>query len=599
MITARNVLQALTALSDGDATKTVGLHSLFAFVQQTNPDVNQTTLMIALRKAVKDGLVLQKANLFSIAPARTPPLLVAPSPLPVVIPRPVPTPRLEALASPATRSLPAGLNLFLYHRDLRLADNTAMLKAPRPLVPIFIFTPRQVDPRISKHYSSPKVQFICESLRELDADLKALGTRLHVFYGDTVEVLAALHRHVPIASISQNRDYTKFSIERDTAIAAWCASQSPPIEYIDEEDYDIVRAGELLQADGRPYTTLAAYYTLFLKEKLTRRPSFEQLDPEAFLSLPPSLPNAVSIDQSKSFYTENINLAQRGGRSNGLAGLATLHSMKAYDQTKSFPAARGNTMMSAHLRYGTISVREFYWSIVNVFGTHDNSLIRELVFRSFYIKICSARLELQDKEAFRSDIDCRIPWRKPDDKNYHKYWTAWVTGTTGYPLADAGMRQLHASGYMHGRVRMASATLLTRYMLIDWREGARYFAQHLFDSDPCSNNMGWQFSAALSENEKVIFQPPMNLFQESRTIDANADYIKRWLPELQDVTPSDIHSGTWPTSLYPRPILPLPECTAQAMQIWSQAAQEALATGDSLRIQLVKATATAADDACE
>jgi deoxyribodipyrimidine photo-lyase len=231
-------------------------------------------------------------------------------------------------------------------------------------------------------------------------------------------------------------------------------------------------------------------------------------------------------------------------------------------------------MLSAHLKFGTLSVRELVAALVKpeAFGRVDNPLTRELVFRSFYIKICSSRPGLQRAESFRQDIDVHIPWKRHGDPEYARLWKAWTEGNTGFPLADAGMRQLNATGYMHGRVRMVAATVLTRYFLIDWRDGARYFAQHLVDYDPCSNNMGWQFSSALGENTQNVYRAPMNPFLQSKNYDADCVYIQRWIPELKEATPKQIHTGAWSDTLqYPKPIVDQKVASRRAVTTWKSA----------------------------
>jgi deoxyribodipyrimidine photo-lyase len=303
----------------------------------------------------------------------------------------------------------------------------------------------------------------------------------------TVQQLAAIHAKSPIATITQNKDFSLYAHERDAAIAKWCAAQKPPVIFNnDSEDYDIVRSQELLLPDMKPYTVLAAYYKRFIKEGLTRDVNKTKLPKAAFSTgLNINVSHKLSISDIHKFYEPNPDIAQHGGRSNAHKALSVLPThIHTYDNDRNYPAKNGTTLMSAHLKFGTLSIREMYAALVAIFGKADNSLVRELVFRSFYIKICVARPGLQRSQSFRQDIDDNIQWRRHDDPDYKRLWTAWKEGQTGFPLVDAGMRQLNQTGWMHGRVRMVAATVLTRYFLIDWREGAKYFAQHLVDYDP-------------------------------------------------------------------------------------------------------------------
>jgi deoxyribodipyrimidine photo-lyase len=182
---------------------------------------------------------------------------------------------------------------------------------------------------------------------------------------------------------------------------------------------------------------------------------------------------------------------------------------------------------------------------------------------------------LQRDKSFRQDIDTHIPWLAKSSPQYAKLWKAWITGNTGFPLADAGMRQLNATGFMHGRVRMVTATVLTRYFMIDWRDGAKYFAQNLTDYDPISNNMGWQFSASLGENSQNVYRAPMNPFLQSDKYDPDATYIKKWIPELKDIQSKDIHKGIWDPEVtkYTKPIIDQKAASAKAVETWKKIAR--------------------------
>jgi len=485
------------------------------------------------------------------------------------------------------------MNVFLFHRDLRIHDNTAINNAPTPITPMFIFPAEQIDPKKNKYFSHAAVQFMCESLQELNDDIdKCSGgkAQLYTFHtpGSVVEQLQTIHKSHPIASITQNKDFTVYALERDAAIRKWCESVTPPIIFNEYEDYDLVKADELLvekNEDGtenkHPYTVLSAYYKRFLKEKLTPPVSKKTKKQLHFKSLEgTTIPHHLDISKIHTFYQHNDQLAQRGGRTNALQRLKNIKAngvIKNYDHSRNYPAkaGTGTTLMSAHLKFGTISIREMYWHIVDVFGgNHDNPLVRELVFRSFYKKICIANPKMERDQSFRQEIDKRIKWLSHKDPLYKVYWNEWTSGRTGFPLADAGMRQLNATGHMHGRVRMVAATVLTRYFLIDWRDGARYFATHLVDYDPCSNNMGWHFSASLGENAQNIYRAPMNPLLQGKTYDAEAEYIKYWIPELKDATPKQIHTATWDEAAtkYPKPLIDQKEASRKAIAQWKSAA---------------------------
>ena len=287
----------------------------------------------------------------------------------------------------------------------------------------------------------------------------------------------------------------------------------------------------------------------------------------------------MSFETIKSYYTHNPNLITSGGRSFALKRLAILSKLHNYDSDRNYPALELTTQLSAHLKFGTISVRELVHAACKEFhiseSIPDHPLIRELVFRSFYIKMALENTGLQRDKSFRQDIDSQVPWLSKSSHEYAKLWKAWITGNTGFPLADAGMRQLNATGYMHGRVRMVAATVLTRYFMIDWRDGAKYFAQNLTDYDPISNNMGWQFSASLGENSQNVYRSPMNPFLQATNYDSDANFIKKWIPELKDIQAKDIHKGLWSSVIdkYPAPIIDQKAASAKAVETWRKIAR--------------------------
>lgn len=487
-----------------------------------------------------------------------------------------PTMRLPSLPTQASTAdqisgQTPGVNIFIFHRDLRVDDNSALLSCRKPCIPIFVFTPQQIDPLQNPYFSHACVQFMCESLFALDLQLQALGSRLHLFYGDTDQVLSRIHEKFPIGSVSQNRDFTPFALKRDQRIKEWC--QERDVRFHDAEDYDIIEPAQLLLPDGRPYGVFSAYFSRLVKERPVRAVSDRHLVSSDLAPLPATLEDLeLPSSQMQTFYIANPNLVDRGGRPYALSTLDNLAQFKSYEEHRNFPALDGTTKLSAHLKFGTISAREFYWAAMRVYGTPSNALTRELAFRSFYLRLCIHRPAISLRESFRQSIDTYINWMRSEDPKYAKYWNAWITGTTGFPLADAGIRELNATGRMHGRVRMVSATLLTRYLLIDWREGAKYFAQKLTDYDPCSNNLGWQFSAALGENAQNIFRFPMNPLLQSEKFDKDAAYIKKWIPELRGVSAKDIHKCTCSTTAYPKPIVNAKEASARAVQLWKEAA---------------------------
>ncbi|TEB20200.1 hypothetical protein C9890_0097 [Perkinsus sp. BL_2016] len=480
--------------------------------------------------------------------------------------------------------------VFLFHRDLRLADNTALniaIKNGFRILPIFIFDPHQIEESTNRYFSHPCVQFMCESLRQLDFDLRRYGSRLYMFRGNTVDVLGEVHSAWKFHHLLCNRDFTLFARERDKNVKDWC--ESTFVHYRDCEDYDIVPIERVVMHEGaphaRPFTVLSSYFNQLIKEvrmdpNLIPRPLSESISTQTFVSEKiecASFP-VIRRNELNQFYKEKPTLIQKGGRSQGLSTLERVGGLvKDYQEDRNFPAKTdGTTRISAHLKFGTVSCREFFYQIHDSpAGGLDSHLMRELAFRSFFFKIWANQPELQRDRSFRQDVDDQIPWRYPRD--YPKEWDAWKSGLTGFPLADAGMRQLEVEGFVHNRPRMVLGTVATRYLLFDWRECARHLATRLTDFDPIQNNAGWNYCAHLGENVQHVWRAPMNPLRQSRNYDVECEYIKRWLPELRIVRISDIHDWDantkrkYPHVDYPAPIVDLKLASARTTDLWQSA----------------------------
>jgi deoxyribodipyrimidine photo-lyase len=477
--------------------------------------------------------------------------------------------------------------VFLFHRDLRLADNSALNLAIRQgfrILPVFIFNPEQIDESKNRYFSHPSVQFMCESLLQLDSDLHQNGSRLYMLYGNNVDVINELHSVWKFQHLLSNRDFTVFARERDESIKQWCRSKS--VTFTDCEDYDIVPLNRVVMNEGtpraRPFTVLGSYFNQLLKDvrrnpNLIPPPFSESISRSTFVSEPIECPNYPLLrnDDLRRFYVEKSTLIQKGGRSNGVAVLSRVGSLITdYKEDRNLPAkVESTTRISAHLKFGTVSSREFFHRILECPGGGiESHLMRELAFRSFFFKIWAYQPELQRDKSFRQDVDDHISWRRPED--HPEEWEAWTRGLTGFPLADAGMRQLEVEGFVHNRPRMVLGTIATRHFLFDWRDCARYLATKLTDYDPIQNNAGWNYCAHLGENVQHVSRSPMNPFTQSKNYDVDCEYIKYWIPELRDVKASDIHNWSaaakrkYPGVSYPAPIIDFREASARTTSMW-------------------------------
>lgn len=437
----------------------------------------------------------------------------------------------------------AKLAVFIFHRDLRIKDNTALIQARRDgytILPIFIFTPEQIDRSKNPFFSNPAVQFMCESLIDL-----ATTIPLRVFEGDTLEILDRLHTDLTYNAIYFNEDYSVYAVARDTSIREFCATKR--IECVATADYGLV------PDTVRPYFVFAPFYK---KVMATALRSIDKTSVKTKHFADTTIAHALPIAQIGRFYEKNDDARIRGGRHEGKQMLRRLKTLTDYQTERDYPALNKTSLASPHLKFGTVSIREMYHKIAKAFGT-DHGLIRELIFRDFYLKIYSTHPQLQRGHAYDQTIDKNIEWSK-DTALFEK----WQTGQTGFPLVDAGMCEMNATGHQHNRIRMLCANVLTKYFLIDWRWGLKYYYTHLVDADIFSNTAGWQWASSTGPSAIPYYRPPFNPYIQSKKYDKDATYIKKWLPELEKVSATDIHNWfkpavreKYPTTTYPAPVI--------------------------------------------
>lgn len=469
--------------------------------------------------------------------------------------------------------------VFLFHRDLRLRDNSALIKLALAheyqIIPVFILDPAQIDRKKNEFFSNPAVQFMCESLADLDDQLKALGSHLHILRGETSKAISQLHKEIGFSAIAWNEDISAFAKERDSTISKWAEHNRVNV-ITSRSDFYLTDTNEGLGPSGEPYKVLAAFWKWFLKNKTVPQVNIHAFKAGDFSS--EHVKNTVAIDDLKAYYTSIPLLALHGGRKLGLQRLNHIASLKDYAEERDFPAKTESTSrLSPYLKFGCVSVREVYHKARSELG-RDHPFVRELVFRDFYAKIYSQSAELQrGKTAVTSALDDKLNWLSPSSTSASRLWKSWMDGTTGFPLVDAGMRELNATGHQHNRVRMLCASVLTKYMWIDWRAGLKYYYTHLVDADIFSNTAGWGFVSSTGIDAVPYFRAPFNPFTQSKKFDPEAEYIKRWVPELKDVPAKDIHK--WDVSYkkyeglqYPPPILDYKKASGAAVKKYREAA---------------------------
>lgn len=438
---------------------------------------------------------------------------------------------------------PYKLALHVFRRDLRLEDNTALieaLKQSEKVIPCFIFDKRQVDDNAFK--SMPCIQFMLHSLQELHDALTEKSGKLYFFYGIAEQVIQQLIETYPIDAVFINRDYTPFSTQRDRRIEDIC--QRHHIAFHCFADSLLHEPEEVFKSNHEPYTIFTPFYnkaSILSVAKPRKNPYTHYYQGKI------TLENHEIFSQLSQ--KKNPQTALQGGRTESLALLKNIKKLADYKDIRNFPALNATTHLSAHNKFGTLSIREFYHAVVHHFGkTHI--LINELFWRDFFTHITHHFPHVLGN-AFQHKFT-HIAW-----KNNKKHFQAWCDGMTGFPIVDAGMRELNITGYMHNRVRMIVASFLVKDLHIDWQWGEKYFAKQLIDYDPAVNNGNWQWAASTGCDAQPYFRI-FNPWRQQTTYDADCVYIKRWIPALLDLSAKTIHN--WYLSNhhkldYPKPII--------------------------------------------
>ncbi len=415
---------------------------------------------------------------------------------------------------------------FLFRRDLRLFDNIGLAAAiaKGEVLPVFCLDPRQGPGH--RYFSTFGFGFMADALRDLDGQLRALGSALELLPMRSDELPAWLEKR-SIGLLVWNRDYTPFSLERDAALEAACHARGIEVERFD--DSVLYRPGTVLQPGGEGYKVFTPFYKRAILQPVER----PQPLPENARFAPAS--DASSgwdrLSEIESLCGPKPRL--RGGRTAAELHLNRIESLTNYEELRNLPGVEGTTELSPHLKFGTVSPREVCWRSRDAHG-QGHGIERELHWREFFLHLCHQFPQVYGRP-FRPEFEA-VAWRNdPND------WERWVAGTTGYPIVDAGMRELAQTGSMHNRVRMIVASFLVKDLLIDWREGEAYFAQKLTDYDPAVNNGSWQWAASTGADAAPYFRI-FNPWLQQVKFDPHASYIKRWVPELAALPAADIHA---------------------------------------------------------
>ncbi len=417
------------------------------------------------------------------------------------------------------------VSIFWFRRDLRLEDNAGLyyaLSGPHPVVPLFIFDRAILDDLENKQ--DARVEFIHQAVTDLQQELAALGSAIIVRYGQPEEVWAKILEEYSVAAVYTNHDYEPYAMQRDTSIAQLLEQKNIPLHTF--KDQVIFEKNEVVKDDSKPYTVFTPYKKKWL-DKLHSRwievPNEQHpLERQSFYSA--AYPNRKYF--SNFLKTTSLpvpTLQSMGFEPAGIpfpSAIVARSIIKNYKTTRDIPGIEGTSRLGIHFRFGTISIREKARHAEALSETY----LGELIWRDFYSQILYHFPRVVG-HPFRPEYD-RVAWRDaPED------FEKWCAGQTGYPLVDAGMRQLNATGYMHNRVRMVVASFLAKHLLLDWRLGEAYFAEKLLDFDLASNNGGWQWAAG-SGTDAVPYFRVFNPELQAKKFDPNRQYIQNWVPEF-------------------------------------------------------------------
>jgi deoxyribodipyrimidine photo-lyase len=415
--------------------------------------------------------------------------------------------------------------LFIFRRDLRIIDNNGLNllnEKCKNIFTIFIFTPEQVGSG-NKYKSDNSVQFMIESLQDLASQISKSGGHLYTFYGHNDKIVADCIKAFDINVVCFNLDISPYAKERDEKIIKLCEHMKTYVMY--DYDYYLHQPGTIVNGSGEPYQKFTPYYNTALKKKIEPPAGPRKIH---FKRSESHISNKISLEQAFNKFTkENPDILVHGGRPEAIKTLKTaVRTQTHYPKTHN-ELDKQTTQLSAYLKFGCISIREAYKAL---HGKRD--IIRQLIWRDFYANILYSFPHVLG-HAMKQKYN-KVHWHH--NTNWFK---AWCDGETGYPVVDAGMRQLNETGYMHNRARLIVASFLTKTLLIDWRDGEKYFASKLTDYDPASNNGNWQWVASTGADSQPYFRI-FNPWEQAKNFDPDCEYVKKWVPELADVPDKDI-----------------------------------------------------------
>jgi len=392
------------------------------------------------------------------------------------------------------------LSIFIFTRDFRLEDNTGLIKAKLEsdiVIPCFVFNHEQIDNAANKYYNENCVRFMIECLIDLDKKLRKNKSKLYLFYGNIYEIMDNLIKKLNIYKIYINEDITPYAVKRSKKIKKICEDNE--IDFSESRDLFLLKNS----LDKKSYM-FTSYYNKVLKEKIPK-PNFDKTNNYYNKKL-----NTITFD----YIIDKLDLTlnNMGGRDNALKKLFNLQTPSG---------------LSPYIKFGCLSPREMFWYVKKKHGI--NEFIRQIIWRDFYYQLYH-----HDKNLFTFKQE-----KKWGNNKY--FYKKWCNGETGYPIIDAAMRDLKTTGNMPNKLRLLVSCFLIKILYIDWKLGEKWFAKYLVDYDPIVNNGNWQWIAGTHRGSRLMWVRILNPWIQSKKLDKDCTYIKKWVPELEDVKCSDIH----------------------------------------------------------
>ncbi|MEO7174748.1 MAG: deoxyribodipyrimidine photo-lyase [Saprospiraceae bacterium] len=413
------------------------------------------------------------------------------------------------------------VSVFWFRRDLRLFDNHGLFQALNgnsKVLPIFIFDKNILETLTDK--KDKRVSFIHHNLLRIENELNKLGSSLWVIHDTPLAAFQLIFSTFDVSDVYTNHDYEPYAIARDKEISDFLSAKN--ISFHTSKDQVIFEKDEVMKNDGKPYTIFTPYSKVWKQKLMESKITFYESENH--------LTNLLAVQKFRTPLLEEMGFE-----------LLPYHMpsttvdeeiISHYDQTRNFPAIRGTSQLSVHLRFGTVSIRK----LVAKANELNEQWLNELIWREFFMMILY-QFPRVIKESFKKKYE-NILWRNNENE-----FDLWCKGQTGYPIVDAGMREMNETGLMHNRVRMIVASFLTKHLLIDWRWGEAYFAEKLLDYELSSNNGNWQWSAGCGCDAAPYFRI-FNPEEQTKKFDPELKYIRKWIKDYRSeyLTPIVEHS---------------------------------------------------------